>query len=116
MLSAEERRRFKRFNIRLPVKVAPAAVAGAISYGGETADASLGGLRLHLERTENFSPGQEVVLAIDSLSAREPVEAKGRIRWMGASPDPSWSWEVGVELTGMGKVHWDNWFQILPWV
>jgi Tfp pilus assembly protein PilZ len=90
--SAEERRLFKRFSARFPVKFKDERD----EYGTDVflQDASAQGMRILTK--DRFFRGDNVALNVELPDGKEPMVLSGRVVW--AKPSTTSLWDTGVQF------------------
>lgn len=96
---ASERRKYPRWNIDLPVKYLTKA---SFRKYGRTANASEGGLLVHLP--EEMKVGQDLTLQLFFVSGSElnTLEATVQVVWKGVHVKRDWTWDY---RTGVSFKH-----------
>jgi len=96
-----EKRRFKRVPLVFPVKGKwMEKLFHSHIFQGKTLDVSNEGLCIKVDNSKVFKVGQEVKLKT-WLYGDDFLEARGRVCWVHALPDPDWPINMGVKIIRM---------------
>jgi hypothetical protein len=72
-------------------------------FQGQTQDVGYEGLRIKIDSTNGFKPGQDPAFKTRLYPGDFLLTAQGRACWINGIPDPDWPVNVGVKITHMHR-------------
>jgi hypothetical protein len=110
----EEKRRYHRQKLCMPLQLAPEGKDKTQSFVGETYDANPKGVGLRLKGTNGFKVGMRVALSIKYVTTDPPILANGEVRWVKHSEDGRWPVSMGINLlAASGYRSYERWLEAL---
>jgi len=99
-----EKRHSQRVSLTLPIKGKRLEkLLHSHSFQGQIQDVSYEGLRIKIDSTNGFKPGQDVAFKTRLYSGDFLLKAQGRVCWINSMPDPDWPVNMGVKITHMRR-------------
>jgi len=113
-MDSSERRRYRRSRVIFHAETVPVGRGEVKEFlTAQTSDIGPAGLRLRIEPSAGLSPGDAVVIHLETLEPEGRVGLRGEVRWIKSEPGSKGLAEVGVELKEMDWKDWDEWMETL---
>jgi len=95
-----EKRHSQRVSLALPINGKRLGkLLNSHSFQGQTQDVSYEGLRIKIDSTNGFQPGQDVAFNTRLYPGDFLLKAQGRVCWINGMPDADWPVNMGVKIT-----------------
>ena len=91
------KRKYRRFELSLPVKLKVSSVGVASEIQAKTKNVSIGGLLLETQRTIPFSSDLSFTITMEPSSLAIPIKLAGKGRVVRIEPRPEDKFEIAIQ-------------------